>query len=97
MLIHMFAFRWSAAATDDDKQRSIVEIRAFEGRIPGLIEVRIGTNIAVRGKGYETGGIMKFTDREALSAYNSHPLHQALLAWLLPLIDPVEIDFEAAT
>ena len=38
---------------------------------------------------------MKFTDQQALAAYNSHPIHQKLLAWLLPLIDPLEVDFES--
>lgn len=96
MVIHMFAFRWSAIATDADKLRAIVEIRAFEGRISGLLEVHVGSNISSRAAGYETGGVMKFADQDALSAYNGHPLHEALLAWLVPLIDPVEVDFEAS-
>jgi hypothetical protein len=38
---------------------------------------------------------MKFDNRMALESYNSHPVHQELLAWLMPLIDPLEVDFEA--
>ncbi len=38
---------------------------------------------------------MKFADRSALDAYGGHPVHQDLLQWLMPLIDPVEVDFEA--
>jgi hypothetical protein len=38
---------------------------------------------------------MKFTDRSALDAYGAHPVHQKLLQWLMPLIDPIEVDFEA--
>jgi hypothetical protein len=29
-----------------------------------------------------------------LDAYESHPVHQKLLSWLIPLIDPIEVDFE---
>lgn len=36
---------------------------------------------------------MKFDSAPALNDYQSHPAHKALLNWLLPLIDPVEIDF----
>jgi hypothetical protein len=36
---------------------------------------------------------MKFADPAALEAYNVHPVHQDLLEWLLPLIDPIEVDF----
>lgn len=38
---------------------------------------------------------MKFESREALEAYSPHPIHQELLAWLMPLIEPLEVDFEA--
>ena len=95
MLIHMFAFRWHADASAADRQRASAAIRAFDGAIPGLLEVHVGMNTTPRGGGYETGGVMKFTDEAALANYASHTLHQALLAWLLPLIDPIEIDFHS--
>ena len=44
---------------------------------------------------YEFAGVMKFTDRVALDDYSTHPVHLQLLSWLVPLIDPIEVDFEA--
>jgi len=38
---------------------------------------------------------MRFTDRAACEAYSAHPAHVELLEWLVPLIEPVELDFEA--
>jgi len=38
---------------------------------------------------------MRFEDRAACDTYAAHPLHVALLEWLVPLIEPVELDFEA--
>jgi hypothetical protein len=35
---------------------------------------------------------MEFTDQASLDAYVVHPAHQALLQWLVPLIDAVELD-----
>jgi hypothetical protein len=93
MIIHMFAFRWKPIATEEQKSRAIVEIAALQGQIPGLLEVYVGKNISPRGQGYETGGVMKFSDEEALNKYATHPVHAALLAWLLPLVDPIEVDF----
>jgi hypothetical protein len=95
MMIHMFAFRWKAVATEEQKHRAITEISAFQGKIPGLLEVHVGKNISARESGYETGGVMKFRDAAALRNYTVHPAHRALLAWLSPLIDPVEVDFTA--
>jgi hypothetical protein len=94
MFIHMFAFRWKQGVTEDQKQRVIDEIRKLQGQIPGLLETSVGVNISPRGKGYELGGVMKFTDQAALNVYGSHPVHQKLLTWLIPLIDPIEVDFE---
>jgi hypothetical protein len=94
MVIHTFAFRWMPGVTDDQKQHVIASIRQLQGQIPGLQETWVGTNFSPRSQGYELGGVMKFPDRAALEAYSGHPVHQQLLSWLMPLIDPVEVDFE---
>jgi hypothetical protein len=95
MFIHIFGFRWKLEATEADKARAEKEILAFRGVIPGLIEAYVGPNLSPRGQGFAFAGMMKFTDKAACDAYAIHPAHQALLAWLVPLIDPVELDFEA--
>ncbi len=95
MIVHTFAFRWKAGVTDDQKLRAVAEIRGLQGQIPGLVETLVGGNVSPRSQGYELGGVMKFTDRAALDAYGGHPVHQKLLQWLMPLIDPIEVDFEA--
>ena len=95
MFIHVFGFRWLAAATVEDKDRASREIRAFEGTIPGLIDVAVGENLSPRGHGYSFVGLMRFEDRAACDAYATHPAHVKLLERLVPLIVPVELDFEA--
>jgi hypothetical protein len=95
MFIHIFGFRWKPLATEADKARAAKEILAFRGVIPGLIEAHVGPNLSARGQGYSFAGLMKFTDKASCDAYSTHPAHLALLEWLLPLIDPVELDFEA--
>ncbi len=94
MFIHMFAFRWKPGVTEDQKQRVVSEIRKLQGQIPGLVEASVGINISPRGRGYELGGVMKFADQSALDNYGAHPVHQKLLSWLIPLIEPIEVDFE---
>ncbi len=95
MFIHIFGFRWKAAATEAHKARATKEILAFRGAIPGLIEAHVGPNLSPRGQGYTFAGMMKFTDKAACDAYAIHAAHLALLEWLVPLIEPVELDFEA--
>ncbi len=94
MYMHMFAFRWKPGVTQEQKIRVQVEIRGLQGQIPGLLETAVGMNISPRGQGYDLGGVMKFADKAALESYGAHPAHQKLLSWLMPLIEPIEVDFE---
>ena len=72
----------------------MAEIRKLQGQIPGLLETYVGENISPRGQDYQLGGVMKFSDKAALDAYGPHPVHRKLVSWLMPLIQPIEVDFE---
>ena len=95
MYVHLFAFRWNSGVTEEQKQRVVAEIRGLQGKIPGLVETVVGRNISTRGNGYELGGVMKFANKASLDSYGAHPEHQKLLSWLMSLIEPIEVDFEA--
>lgn len=89
----MFAFRFKAGVTEEQKERIVAEIRKLREEIPGIIEAWVGRNDSPRGQGYELGGVMKFADKAACEMYGAHPVHQKLLGWLMPLIEPIEVDF----
>jgi hypothetical protein len=94
-VFHVFAFQWKPGTMEAQKEKAAREIAAFQGQIPGLLQTHVGPNISPRGKGYMFGGIMQFKDKASLDAYVQHPSHQALLAWLVPLIDAIELDLRA--
>jgi len=94
-VFHVFAFQWKAGTSEAQKDKPAKEITAFQGQILGLLQTHVGPNISPRGKGYTFGGIMQFKDQASLDAYVQHPAHQALLAWLVPLIDAIELDLRA--
>jgi hypothetical protein len=94
-VFHVFAFQWKQGTSEAQKDRATKEIAAFQGLIPGLLQTHVGLNISPRGKGYTFGGIMQFKDKASLDTYVQHPAHQALLAWLIPLIDAIELDLRA--
>jgi hypothetical protein len=93
MYIHMFAFRFKAGVTDAQKKHIVAEIGKLQSQIPQVKETWIGLNDSPRGQGYELGGVMKFADKAAMETYGAHPVHQDLLKWLMPLIEPIEVDF----
>jgi hypothetical protein len=94
-VFHVFAFQWRQGTSQAQKDRASKEIAAFQGVIPGLLQTHVGPNISPRGNGYTFGGLMQFKDEASLDAYVQHPAHQALLAWLIPLIDAIELDLRA--
>lgn len=94
MFVHIFLFRWRSRAADADKARAAAAIRALKPAVPGLRDVFVGTNVSQAAQGFELGGVMTFDDRTAYDAYVVHPEHLALLDWLVPLIEPLEVDFE---
>jgi Stress responsive A/B Barrel Domain len=94
-VFHVFAFQWKEGTTEAQKDRARIDILAFQGKIPGLLQTHVGPNTSPRGKGYTFGGIMQFKDEASLDAYFEHPAHQALLVWLKPLIDAIELDMRA--
>jgi len=96
MFIHMFAFRFKPGVTEQQKEKIVAEIRELRRAIPEVLETWVGINQSPHGQGYELGGVMKFADAAACARYNAHPVHQNLLTWLLPLIEPIEVDFAAA-
>jgi hypothetical protein len=93
MFIHMFAFRFKPGVTDAQKGRVLSEIRKLKEQISEVQESWVGMNVSPRGQGYEFGGAMKFADAAACERYNNHPVHQQLLSWLIPLVEPIEVDF----
>jgi hypothetical protein len=96
MYIHIFAFRFRAGVTKEQKKRVVAEIQKLRSEIPQVQESWVGMNDSPRGQGYELGGVMKFADKAACEAYGAHPVHQKLLGWLMPLVEPIEVDFNAS-
>lgn len=95
MVIHTFLFQWNPQASAADRERAAKEIHAFQGSIPGLVETSYSVNVSPRSQGFTHGGVMKFEDAAMLQAYFDHPEHQALVAWLMPLLAvAAELDYE---
>lgn len=94
MIVHAFLFQWKPQVTEMEKQEAAERIRALQGQIPGLIESSYNANTSSRSQGFTDGGVMKFRDEAALEAYFTHPVHQKLVDWLMPLLAvAAELDY----
>ena len=94
-MIHIFAFQWKPGIKTQEIERARTEILAFQGVVPGLLETNVGQNVSAKGRGYTFAGVMRFADQASFEAYARQPAHEALLVWLAPLIEAIELDIEA--
>lgn len=96
MVEHIVLFKWNEDAPPDAIQAAVDGLKGLRHRIPGIIDLSIGPNFSERNKGYDTGLVVRFQDREALDAYGPHPLHQDVVQNLLAPIraDVLAVDYE---
>ena len=80
MIEHIVFWKLAEQAAGNDKWTNarIIKQRleALVGVIPGLLEARVGLNL--NGGDYDAVLVSRFTDLEALHAYDVHPAHTAV-------------------
>jgi len=69
-------------------------IEALVGVIPGLIEAQVGCNF--NGGEYDLALVSKLESKEALQAYDTHPAHEKVRAFVRGVVQGrAAVDFEA--
>lgn len=96
MVTHIVFWRLKDEAdgrTKDENARIIQErLEALVGVIPGLRELTVGRN--VNGGEFDLALLSKFDSMEALHAYDVHPEHQKVRAFVRQVIEArAAIDF----
>lgn len=79
---HLVLFRWPGDPEPQLEEEMRRQISEWVGVIPGLLRLRFGRDVGGRADGYQFGLLTEFTDELALSAYQTHPLHQSFLNWV---------------
>jgi quinol monooxygenase YgiN len=100
LLRHLVLLRFKAEASVDGVagiERAFVALRE---QIDGVRDLEWGTDVSPEGlaKGFTHAFLLTFDDAAARDAYLPHPIHQAFVAQLKPLLDDVlVIDYFAAS
>ena len=94
MLTHVVLFRFpdlSVAAECRDR------MLAMKGRIPALLDIEVGVDIVRSDRSFDLALITRHEDLDGMQAYQVHPVHQELLAWVKPRVQQaVAVDFVSA-
>ena len=70
-------------------------LRALPGQIEELSSLTVGTDVLHGGRSWDAAVVADVDNIEALTTYNQHPEHQAILKISAPNIDQIiQVDFE---
>lgn len=96
MVEHIVLIKWKPDAPPGAIEDVMRALEALKGQVPGIVDLVCGPNFSTRSQGFQTGLIVRLTDRAALDAYGPHPAHQAVVQNLIAPIreDVIAVDFE---
>jgi hypothetical protein len=89
MVHHVVLFRFRPDLPRGSVEAVFDQLRGLQQSIPGLIAFQGGAYNSPEGlsQGFTHGFTMTFADPAARDAYLPHPLHQAVVETLLPMLE----------
>ena len=79
MIKHIILWRFKDFAEGSTKQENVMKVKAMledmRGKIPGLLKLEAGLNFEDSDSASDISLYTEFESREALDAYQIHPVH----------------------
>ena len=86
MIKHIVFWRLKDSAHGNDKATNAALIKqkleGLRGQVPGLLAIEVGIDFAGSGSSSDLALYCEFSSREALDAYQNHPLHKAVVPFV---------------
>lgn len=100
MITHIVLWRLKESAHGHDKAGNARLIRqkleALRGKIPGLLRLEVGFDFSATANSADIALLTEFSSREALAAYQAHPEHQAVVAFVTEAVaERRVVDYES--
>lgn len=94
MIKHIVLLKENENVTDEKRKILYNQLKDLS-QIPGAENVHFGQNFSKLSNGYEIGLTVDFQNKEALKAYNKHPIHLEVVKTLQELkLELAVIDYE---
>ena len=94
MLMHLVCFKYRADVIETRRDEHRDRLRTLEN-IPGILSLLVGPDVVQSPRSYDTGLAIRFADRDALDAYQTHEQHVPIAQFGATLCDHiVAVDFE---
>ena len=86
MIKHLVFWRLKDSAHGNSKRENALEIQrllsGLHGKIPGLLTIEVGLDLSQTPNSSDVALYSEFESEAALLAYQSHPLHQAIVPFV---------------
>lgn len=79
MFRHVVLFRWTANATDEQKNAVAERLAALPGAIPEIKAYHYGADAGVNEGNYDFAVVADFADSAAYLTYRDHPVHRSVV------------------
>ncbi len=95
-VMHIVLFEWNADATPASIEAAVVELRALKEKVPGILDLSIGTDFSTRARNFSHALVVRFVDKAALEIYGPHPAHDRVVQnFIRPISkDVMAFDYE---
>src|ERR1700724_4715387 len=80
MIRHMVMFRWTAEATQEQKQRVAAELGRLPALLPVLRAYHVGADLGLVKGNFEFAAVADFDDLEGYQTYRDNPEHRVIIA-----------------
>lgn len=99
MIKHIVTWRLKEYAEGNDKatnaQLMKTKLEALRGQIEGLLAIEVGIDFSATDASMDVVLYSEFPDRAALAAYQAHPAHQAVVAFIKEVVSARQlVDYE---
>ncbi|MBU3737837.1 MAG: Dabb family protein [Rhodoferax sp.] len=86
MIKHLVFWKLKESAHGNSKHANALEIQRLltdlQGKIPGLLAIEVGLDLSQTPNSSDIALYSEFESEAALLAYQSHPLHQAIVPFV---------------
>lgn len=91
---HMVWIRFHEGVAAGRIAEHLAGLAGLKGKVPGVIDVKVGENFTDRADGCTHGLLVTLEDRAALEAYGPHPEHAKVAGPLKEDADLLAMDIE---
>lgn len=96
MITHIVSFKLKDRSAENI-DRAVAVLRDMEGKIEQLKYIEVGVDVLRSERSYDIALVTKFDTMADLEAYQVHPVHQKVIAYMSQVREAsVSVDYESS-